>query len=124
MLSGCERTEILGKVSGQVTLDGAPISQGVVVFSNSAKGVHIAAPLREDGSYELQMAKGFGLPLGDYRVAVNPPVPSAPIPGTPQPPSSRPPAAIPPRYWEFETSGLATSVQKGDNVFNISLLSN
>ncbi|QDU56625.1 hypothetical protein [Aeoliella mucimassa] len=71
---GCDRGEKLGRVFGTVTYKDQPITAGVIVFSNPQAGVHMTADLKPDGTYELQTANGFGLPLGTYKVAVNPPV--------------------------------------------------
>lgn len=119
---GCERSETLGKVQGQVTLDGQPVAHGIVIFSNPAKGVHITAPLQSDGRYEIQMAQGFGLPLGEYQVAVNPPVASPPMPGAPPPPPV-PPSNIPTRYMQPTSSGLTRTINEGENVFDIPMVS-
>lgn len=121
---GCHRGEQLGKITGRVTLDGKPISPGIVMFCNFSKGVHITALLDGEGKYELQTAKGFGLPLGSYRVAVSPLPPEPPIPGGPPAAAhSSPLNNIPPRYLDPETSELETTVEAGENVYNIELQS-
>jgi hypothetical protein len=121
VLAGCDRTERMGKVRGHVTLDGRPVSQGLVLFSNRTKGVHILATLDNTGDYELQMAQGFGLPLGTYQVAVNPPVPTPPMPGAPPPPPIDSTIVIPAQYLQPETSGLTTTVEPGENTFDIAM---
>jgi len=119
---GCDRGETLGKVSGKVTFQGKPVTDGLLVFSNHAKGVHMTAKLSPDGRYELQTARGFGLPLGTYKVAVSPPVFDPPMPGMPAPPP-RPKAYdnIPKQYFSPETSGLTITVVDGDNPFDIDM---
>lgn len=118
--TGCGRGEPQGKVHGKVTLAGEPVPAGLVIFSNAERGVHMTAPLQSDGSYELQTAQGFGLPLGDYRVAVNPPLMEPAMPGAPPPPAVTA-VPIPAKYRRVETSGLSLSVGPGDNPFDIVL---
>jgi hypothetical protein len=90
------------------------------VFSNREKGVHITAELGSDGSYELQMARGFGLPLGTYQVAVNPPLREPQMPGMPNI-ANQPRIVVPPKYLRPETSGLTLTVVDGDNPYNIDM---
>ena len=120
LLSGCQRGETLGKVTGRVTLDGVPVSAGVVLFSNHEKGIHITSQLRSDGTYELQTAGGFGLPLGTYRVAVNPPMSGPQMPGMPPVPQTAS-VSIPPQYLQPAESGLVATVGKGENVFDVEM---
>lgn len=124
--TGCNRSEPLGRVYGQVTFQGEPVTAGLLVFSNHQKGVHMTAELGSDGSYELQTAGGFGLPLGTYKVAVNTPIPEPPVYGAPNSiPANKPRANsyvnIPEKYQDFETSGLSITVEKGDNQFDIEM---
>lgn len=117
---GCQRGEVLGKVSGTVTLDAKPVSDGLVIFSNPAKGVYITATLDAEGKYAVQTANGFGLPLGDYQIAVSPPLPQPAMPGAPKA-SPPPPSSIPARYLRYETSGLAMTVSEGENRQDIAM---
>lgn len=121
VLASCStRGEELGKVRGQVSCDGQPVAEGLLIFSNAAKGVHIVAPLRADGSYEVEMAEGHGLPLGVYQVYVSPPLPDLPAVG---PIASKPLAKeyanIPKRYRDPKTSGLTVTVPRGGTVFDV-----
>ena len=120
VVASCGSAEEQGKVYGKVTVAGKPIPAGVVVFSNAKRGVHMLAELRPDGSYELQTANGLGLPLGDYRVAVNPPLPEPAMPGAPAPVVKKY-DRIPAKYYHMETSGLALTVRAGENPFNIDM---
>ena len=121
--AGCERPEPLGKVFGKVTLHGAPLSEGLLIFSNRETGVYMTANLRPDGTYELQTAKGFGLPLGSYHIAVSPPLPDLITGKTPAETPPTPPVEIPAKFRKPETSGLTIEVQMGDNPKNIDLSS-
>ena len=119
---GCDRGETLGKVSGKVTFQGQPLTNGLLVFSNRTKGVHMTAELSADGSYELQTARGFGLPLGDYEVAVSARIVDPPMPGMPAPPPvSNTFSNIPKKYFRPETSGLRLTVVDGNNPFDIEM---
>lgn len=119
--AGCERSEPLGKVFGKVTLQGRPVTQGLVIFSNPEKGVYMTADLGPDGSYELQTARGFGLPLGAYKIAVNPPLPKMITGEKRSEIAQSPDQEIPARYRKPETSGLTIEVQLGDNPKDIDL---
>ena len=82
----------------------------------------MTAKLTSEGGYELQMARGFGLPLGTYQVAVNPPILEPPMPGGPAPePKDQTYDNIPLKYYRFETSGLSITVVEGDNPFDIDM---
>jgi hypothetical protein len=114
----------LGKVFGVVTLDARPVPKGMVIFANREKGVYMTAPLDAQGKYEVQMAQGFGLPLGNYQIAVSPPLPQPGMPGAP--PVTMPPDGghpIPAQYRQIETSGLTLTVSAGENLRDIALLS-
>jgi len=120
VLVGCDRGEPLGKVFGTVTSFGEPLPAGSVVFSNPERGTHIMARLNSDGNYQLQTAKGIGLPLGDYQVSVCPPIAEPVMPGAPQ--AADPPRVrIPEKFKRPETSGLKLTVREGENRFDISM---
>jgi hypothetical protein len=113
---GCNQGRELGRVTGHVTLNGKRLNDVVVVFSNIQARAFITAPVDENGAYEVQMAEGFGLPLGTYEVTIRP-----------APPKSwdRPPAAspIPSKYLNGKTSGLILNVTPQENKFDIELKS-
>jgi hypothetical protein len=118
--SACDRGPPQGKVFGKVTSAGQPLSAGMVVFSNAERGVHINAPVQPDGSYQLHTARGIGLPLGAYQVAVNSPMSQPAMPGAPAPPP-RPRVNIPSKYTRPATSGLTLTVVEGENPFDIAM---
>lgn len=119
---GCQEQEQLGRVYGRVTFQGEPITEGILVFSNAQQGIHMTADLAPDGTYELQNAGGFGLPLGTYQVAVNPPIPEPPVMGAPSPPPKpKSFTDIPPKFRELDTSGLSITVVEGENRFDIDM---
>ncbi len=121
-LTGCGGPrEILGKVSGKVTFQGEPVSEGLVIFSNTDKGVYMTAKLGPDGSYAVKMAEGSGLPLGTYQVSITPPLVEVPLGPMLTPPKPRAFPNIPPKYRRNETSGLTLTVEQGDNTFDVDM---
>ena len=119
---GCGRREVLGKVTGRVTLEGEPVKQGYVIFRNDTKGVHMMAEMDASGNYEVSMAGGYGLPLGEYRVYLSPPVAEIPFGPAQAPPQPSEVAKFPEKFLQPETSGLKLIVAKGDNRFDIDML--
>lgn len=118
---GCQQSEVLGPVQGQVRFQGVPVKSGVVTFENVERGVHMTAQLNENGEYRVSMAKGFGLPLGEYRVAVKPQVTELATAANPTPWKGAG-KDIPQRYRMPETSGLKITVHAGDNRFDIEMV--
>lgn len=107
-----ERTAV---VSGTVTLQGAPLDAGTVLFM-SEDGNAASESLAPDGSYTVRCRPDR------YKIAVTPPPPPDPL-GIPAgaavsqvPPSGK---LIPKRYQELGSSGLTVEVKKGNNRFDI-----
>jgi hypothetical protein len=119
--SGCAGGEVLGTVRGTVSFQGAPVRDGMVLFTNPEKGVNITAPLQENGTFEVQMAKGFGLPVGTYQVAVIPPLPKVVTSWPAQAPKPPPYPNIPARYRDPKTSDLKVEVVAGGVEFNVDM---
>jgi hypothetical protein len=117
---GCQRGEVLGQVHGRVTSSGRPLTSGTITFSNSAAGVNISANVNDIGEYKVSMARGFGLPLGTYRVAVIPYVPELLEYGKPAPSHDK--KEIPERFRRPTTSGLEVTVRQGDNRYDIQMV--
>jgi hypothetical protein len=121
---GCGAGEARGRVAGKVTFQGQAVPEGIIVFSNDEKGVHLNTKLKPDGSYEIITAKGAGLSVGNYSISVCPPLPElAPV-------SADPAAAkrdakqypnIPQKYRDPKTSRLTLTVKEGDNQFDIAM---
>jgi hypothetical protein len=123
-LSGCNSGEARGRVAGKVTSQGQAVPEGIVVFSNDDKGIHLNAKLKSDGSYEIITAKGAGLSVGTYRISICPPLPElAPIAVAANAARSETKAYanIPTRYRDSKTSGLTMTVKEGDNRFDIAM---
>jgi hypothetical protein len=117
---GCQRGPVLGKVHGQVTFQKQPIESGIVGFKNLQTGLHMTANVDAEGRYEVSMAKGRGLPPGNYEVAVYPFVADLPV-GSKARPVVREFPNIPRKYRQPQTSELTLSVHEGDNPFDIDM---
>jgi hypothetical protein len=118
-LSGCGHSgKKVWPVSGKVTFQGKPVIAGTIRFSNPSGGVDMTAGLGPDGSYEIAMAEGRGLPEGDYQVAI---IPLSAAPGAKMPfgPALPPPKPIcrdiPEKYRSPSTSRLVLAVKPGAN---------
>jgi hypothetical protein len=119
VISGCSSEEPRGRIAGRVTCQGKPLTEGRVVFINTEKGVSMTARIQPDGTYEVMTAKGAGLPLGEYRVAVCPPPPDATVGVFVKPANAGSHAGIPRKFRDVKTSGLTLTVHDGDNTLDI-----
>ena len=117
-LVACNGGEQLGRVTGRVTFQEEPISQGLIIFSNEELGVFISAEIDRDGTYDVEMAKGYGLPLGTYRVSITPPLVEHPPGPIDMPPDPNAFPEIPAKYHFPETSELTVTVKPGVNKFS------
>lgn len=123
LLVGCSGppAEPRGKVSGKVTFDQKPVTEGQVVFSNSDMGIFLTAALKADGSFELLTPQGPGLSLGKYRVSITPPVIEYP-PGPPPPGYQlKTFPNIPSQYRDPATSSFVAEVKLGENSFTFEM---
>lgn len=67
LLAGCEQP---GIVTGLVTLDGKPLTTGVITFNPKTGGPTAYGAIGTDGRYELRTGAAAGLPAGEYVVTV------------------------------------------------------
>lgn len=125
---GCSGPEVLGPVTGVVTIEGKPVPRATVIFDNDQLGVHMMAEADEQGRYTVKMANGDGLPLGEYDVRVCPPIQDhplgpikAPPPGDANDPYLK---TIPKRYRERKTSDLKLTVTPNTNNLNVDMKRN
>ena len=126
-ITGCADSGIdlgpFGDVSGRVTLEGTALSEGLITFHCPDSGQVAVASIQPNGTYEMYLGKRKGLPVGQYKVAVKPPLPKRPTqtPGTAPSRDVNRQSNIPDKY-RFETSsGLTASVVEGDNQFEFDL---
>lgn len=119
-VAGCGQKEPLARVSGTVTFEGEPVAEALVIFSGEAQGTHMTAKV-VDGKYTVKRAKAKGIPPGDYRVAVSPPIEDHPVGPILEPPKRTRTPNIPERYHRPETSGLRFTLVDGDNTVDVAM---
>jgi hypothetical protein len=121
VLAGCHHPgPRRNPVTGKVTFQGQPVADGRIRFNNQQAALDVTAILKSDGSYEIVMADGKGLPEGTYAVAVLPPMAKAPLgPMVPMKQQSCP--NIPNKYRDPSTSGLTFVVKPSNNTFDIDM---
>ncbi len=115
LLPGCGSGEATGEVAGTLTLRGAPVSQGSLVFFREPGVPAGVADLNSAGEFHLSEP----LPTGTYQLAFffdDGEVAGAPATGSPK---QRP--EVPSKYWNETTSGLTITVAAGDNSFPIDM---
>ena len=108
-----------GSVTGKVTYQGSPVSEGAVSFFCAESNTMAGGTLGPDGSYTLLFAGGPQVPVGTYKVTVNPPARSH-EPGQAPPPLKEYPN-IPAKYRDRATSDLEAQITEDTLVFNFDL---
>jgi hypothetical protein len=106
---GCQRSGLPPRysVTGMVTHQGKPVSQGEITFSEAATGYACSGVVR-DGQYKVL------IPYGTYAVTMHP--------YQPHPMSDELPAPdIPQKYRKETTSDLKAEVTEDDLSFNFEL---
>ena len=99
-----------GKVTGKVTYQGAPVSEGTVSFFCRQTNVTAGGKLQSDGSFTLLFAGGPKVPIGEYVVTVHPP--NLDIePGQPPPPHKEYPN-IPHKYRSRQSTDLSFQIKE------------
>lgn len=130
IVMGCGEPKVpTGRLSGKVTYKNAPVTDGTVTFRDAEQGRVAAGTLNSDGEYQLLFGGGLEVPAGEYAVTVTPPEVHVPIASeqiqTPRPaltPTGKPIAPnIPSKYRVFNSSGLKTIIDEGENSFDIEL---
>jgi len=114
-VAGCGRQGEYGTVRGTVTFNGQPVSEGMVVFFEPEMMVYQGARIHPDGSYSVTMSDGPGVPVGEYQVAVMPPVIESPGSKAFGPMTVKEYRNIPFKYRNPRTSPLKLSVVEGNN---------
>jgi hypothetical protein len=115
-LVGCggERKDVLGPTTGKVTFQGQPVAAGEVLFDNG-QGIARIAPLASDGAFVVESADGFGLPVGTYKVAIQPPRIEHPLGPIKEPPKPQIFPNIPERFRDLKSSGFSAEIKAGKN---------
>ena len=121
-LLGCSGSGFdIAPVSGTVTLNGRPVTQGMVIFTPEA-GPQAAGQLGPGGRYTLTTLKpDDGAIVGEHSVAIEAPTYGAPMGNYKPPPPPPPEETIPPQYHHPTTSGLTRTVERGRNSFDFEL---
>ena len=109
-LAGCGG-KLPGRISGAVTLDGAPLRTGTIVFHPDMPGAAAYAAIDENGNYTVRTGNDQGLIPGDYVATV--------VATTGPPPNGK--LLTPSRYGNVQQSGLRFAVAPGDNRIDIGL---
>ena len=122
---GCSRAEPTARLSGQVTIDGKPPEQPVmVVVEDRTRGVSVAAVVDTSGRFDVLTAPGRGIPVGRYQVGLIPtPAPVGDIAESLEPLVAPPVAStsIPVKFQSPATSGLTVDVQLPETRFDIAI---
>jgi hypothetical protein len=118
---GCQPSVQQGEISGRITLNGEPVSQGYVIFRNHKQGVHMMAEIGKDGTYRASTADGYGLPHGDYEVSLSPPLLEVPFGPADAPPDPGEVAEFPKKLLKAKTSGLVVTISDGPRVLDVEL---
>jgi hypothetical protein len=105
--SGCANGSGLTKVTGTVSCEGAPLTNGSISFVSDSGGETAAGIINAHGEYTLSTHRpGDGVASGTYRVCISS---FETLPDmTPQ--SGK--RAIPERYFDVRHSGLTATVEK------------
>jgi hypothetical protein len=119
LASGCSGktrdAEETGTVSGTLTLDDQPFSDGTVNFYNAKDGTSGKGVLLDGGRFTIEDP----LPVGSYTVTVLPPEMTAPQIGVKVTVAK---AAIPDKYRSDRTTDLKVDVKKGENTVKLNMV--
>lgn len=121
LMLGCQggSTEVpatVGGISGTVTFNDQPVTEGQVVFRNVELNTEVVGNLDAEGKYSAT-----GVVVGKALVSVRPLPPPTTMDAT-QPPAPDP-ANIPKKYRDPKTSGLELEVTEGAMTFDIQMKS-
>jgi hypothetical protein len=108
----------VGEVSGRVTFQGKPVSQGRVTFLNAHAGTGDEALLNRDGTYAIKKP----LLVGDYQVTIIPLIvrkkddPKGPVVGVEVAAPD-----IPQKYRTIGSTDLKATIKEGKNEINFDM---
>ncbi|HEY2412079.1 MAG TPA: carboxypeptidase-like regulatory domain-containing protein [Pirellulaceae bacterium] len=114
---GCSSGGVkLGRVTGKVTLAGAPLPDALVTFTPTTGGSPSAGRTASDGTYKLNFSRKLdGAMLGEHTVTISTYQPAMEDPPTPEVPEK-----VPFKYREVETA-LKATVKSGSNKLDFDL---
>jgi hypothetical protein len=111
----------VGRVSGKVTFQGQPVTDGRISFFSEKTAYAAEATLGIDGGYRIETEEG-GLPVGEYIISIHPPMElGPPDPRTPQTYVEKDVANIPKKYRERSKPLLAATIVEGKNEHNFNM---
>jgi len=119
LLAGCggSETDPTGTVTGNITYNGPPLTEGLVNIHSDSRSVVGTAEIDHEGHFEFEKP----IATGDYRVYISPPPPPPPPePGQPTP-KSEPPQKIPEKYRTANTTDLDVKITSGTNELSLQL---
>jgi hypothetical protein len=106
----------LAKVTGKVTLAGAPLADALVTFNPVDGGSPSAGRTSSDGSYSLEFSRKMqGAMVGEHTVTI-----STLQPALEEPPTPEVPEKVPFKYREPEST-LKATVKSGSNKIDFAL---
>lgn len=110
--AGCSNTGVknkLGRVSGTVTLGGAPLPDALVMFSGIQGGSPSAGRTDSSGKYSLVFSRNInGAEVGSHTVTI-----STYQPATEDPPKPEVPEKVPLKYRDPDSKELLKAEVKG-----------
>lgn len=117
LASACSTGPRLTKVTGTVTYEGVPLTNGSISFVSDSGGENAAGIINARGKYTLSTHQpGDGVAPGTYQVCISS---FETLPEMKQNSGKR---AIPERYFDVRRSGLTTTVEnRRAQVINFSL---
>ena len=118
---GCSNTGVknkLGRVSGKVTLGGAPLADALVMFSGIQGGSPSAGRTDATGTYALVFSRNInGAEVGSHTVTI-----STYQPATDDPPKAEVPEKVPLKYRDPDgKDALKAEVKGGSNTIDFAL---
>ncbi len=119
LIAGCGSSHD-AVVSGTVTLDGKPLTNGEVQFHPVGDGPTAYGRLGEEGAYRLGTGSESGLDPGRYKVTVmSTEPPSKELPSGATPPIGK--RLSPERYGTVEATPFEFDVTDGNNTIDLAL---
>ena len=112
---GCHSADRPIDISGKVTFQGQPVTEGTVQLNDDKTGRGAEAPLWPDGSYHAR------LPAGVYKVIILPPLVMMESKSGPPDPQFKKVRNIPEKYRNTVTSGLSAAVSADKTVHDFDL---
>lgn len=120
-----------GTVSGTVTSNGKPLPEGCIIscYPEGGTGLPAVCPISSDGTFKLRLKGSFEVPIGVYKVVVQPPPPPAMSEEEEMEASmsdtmpSNEIKEIPSKYTAADTTPEAIEVKEGANDVKIDLKS-